>query len=160
MDLPRTLQELLVRTEIEKLNTRFAYLIDHGRSEEVPELFTEDGVYGRSTGERSAGREEIAESYRLRKERGPRTARHLFSNLHLTIESDRLARGKVVLTLFAEDGTPPHPAEVFLVADYDDIYERGEDGVWRYKERIITWLFTRPSARSPLALGASRAPGA
>lgn len=156
MDISAQLAELLVRTEIEKLNTRFAYLIDHDRSEEVADLFTEDGVYGRSTGERSTGRAEIAESYRLRRDRGPRTARHLFSNLLLEIESETRARGTVVLTLFARDGVPPHPAEVFLVADYDDIYERGSDGVWRYRERIITWLFTSPSGTSPLALGASQ----
>lgn len=148
------LQQLLIRSEIEQLNTRFAYLIDHERTEEVAALFTEDGVYGRSTGERSVGRAQISESYRLRKEHGPRTARHLFSNLHLEIESENRARGTVVLTLFAQDGLPPHPAEVFLVADYDDIYERGEDDVWRFKERIITWLFKQPSAKSPLALGA------
>lgn len=156
MDISAQLAELLVRTEIEKLNTRFAYLIDHDRSGEVAALFTEDGVYGRSTGERSTGRAEIAESYRLRRERGPRTARHLFSNLHLEIESETRARGTVALTLFARDGAPPHPAEVFLVADYDDIYERGDDGVWRYRQRIITWLFTSPSGTSPLALGASQ----
>lgn len=159
MERSQALRDLLIRTEIEKLNARFAYLIDHDRSDEVPSLFTEDGVYGRSTGERSVGREEIAESYRLRRNNGPRTARHIFSNLHLEVESENLVRGTVILTLFAEDGVPPHPAEVFLVADYDDIYECGADGVWRYRERIITWLFTRPSARSPLALGASRTAG-
>jgi len=155
-DPARQLQELLIRTEIDKLNIRFAYLIDHDRSGEVAELFTEDGIYGRSTGERSIGREEIGQSYRIRKEHGQRTARHLFSNLHLEFETDRRVRGTVVLTLFAHDGAPPHPAEVFLVADYDDIYQCGDDGIWRYQQRIVTWLFRQPSAKSPLALGAAR----
>lgn len=39
-----------VRPAIEALIAEFAYLIDHGRGSEVHELFTEDGIYGRSTG--------------------------------------------------------------------------------------------------------------
>jgi ketosteroid isomerase-like protein len=146
-------EELLLRLEIEKLNAEFAFLIDHDQSEGVPDLFTPDGVYGRSTGERSVGREAIRESYRKRSAHGQRTARHIFSNLRLTVESDDRVRGTVILTLFADDGPPPHPATPMLVADYDDIYERGPDGRWRYRERIITWLFRREGAASPLALG-------
>lgn len=150
-------QEMLLRLEIEALNAEFAYLIDHDQSEHVADLFTEDGVYGRSTGERSEGREAIRESYRLRAEHGKRTARHIFSNLRLAIECERRVRGTVILTLFAADGPPPHPAEPLLVADYDDIYELCDDGKWRYRERMISWLFKRERASSPLALGA-RAP--
>lgn len=150
-------EELLLRLEIERLNAEFAYLIDHDMSEGVADLFTEDGVYGRSTGERSTGREAIRESYRLRTAHGERTARHIFTNLRLDIESDTRVRGTVILTLFAQDGPPPHPALPMLVADYDDIYERAADGRWLYRERIITWLFRRENASSPLALGARAA---
>jgi hypothetical protein len=146
--------QLLIRLEIEALNAEFAYLIDHNRSEEVAALFTDDGVYGRSTGERSEGRSAIAESYRRRSAKGPRTARHIFSNLHLTYDSEHRIRGTVILTLYAENGLPPLPAEPMVIADYDDIYVLCEDGRWRYQERIITWLFVREGAASPLALGA------
>jgi ketosteroid isomerase-like protein len=145
--------ELLLRVEIDRLHAEFAYLIDHDLSEGVADLFTPDGVYGRSTGERSVGREAIRDSYRKRSAHGERTARHIFSNLRLTIESSNRVRGTVILTLFANDGPPPHPALPMLVADYDDIYERGPDGRWLYRERIITWLFRREGASSPLALG-------
>jgi ketosteroid isomerase-like protein len=143
----------LLRLDIEALNAEFAYLIDHYRSDAVADLFTEDGVYGRSTGEVSAGREAIRESYRRRSARGPRTARHIFTNLRLTVKSDGRVRGQAILLLFAGDGPPPLPAEPMIVADYDDIYERGADGRWRYRERIITWIFQRPDAKSPLQLG-------
>ncbi len=146
-------EELLTRLEIEELNAEFAYLIDHDLSEGVADLFTEDGSYGRATGERSAGRDAIRESYRRRTAHGARTARHIFTNLRLTVESDTRARGTVIMTLFAEDGAPPLPAEPMLVADYDDVYERGADGRWRYASRTITWLFRREGASSPLALG-------
>jgi ketosteroid isomerase-like protein len=152
-------EDLKLRIEIEALNAEFAYLIDHDQSEGVADLFTADGVYGRSTGERSEGREAIRQSYERRKAHGTRTARHIFSNLRITRESETRAHGTVILTLFAQDGPPPHPAEPMVVADYDDIYERGGDGKWRYKERLITWLFQRADARSPLDLGKSKADG-
>jgi uncharacterized protein (TIGR02246 family) len=150
--------QLLLRLEVEALNAEFAYLIDHDQSDKVADLFTEDGVYGRSTGERSAGREAIRESYRRRAQQGVRTARHIFTNLRIEIENERRARGTVILTLFADDGPPPLPANPMVVADYDDVYELCADGRWRYRERIITWLFTREGARSPLALGAAAKP--
>ena len=40
-----------------------------------------------------------------------------------------------------------------IVADYDDIYELCTDGRWRFAERVITWIFVREGASSPLQLG-------
>jgi hypothetical protein len=145
---------LLLRLEIEALNAEFAYLIDHDQSHDVADLFTEDGIYGRSSGARSTGRDAIRETYRLRKDRGVRTARHIFTNLRLTPIDDNRVRGSCILTLFAQDGPPPHPADPLVVADYDDLYQLCDDGRWRFKERIVTWIFAREGASSPLQLGA------
>ena len=147
---------LLLRLEIEALNAEFAYLIDHDRSAEVADLFTEDGIYGRSAGGSSVGREAIRDSYRRRKDAGIRTARHIFTNLRLTPLADGRVAGNCILLLFAQDGPPPHPADPMVVADYDDVYERGDDGRWRFKKRVITWIFARDGASSPLLLGASK----
>jgi hypothetical protein len=147
-------ERLLTRVELEALNAEFAYRIDNDRSAEVADLFTETGSYGRSTGERSIGREAIRAAYAGRKAAGPRTARHIFTNLRLTYESDTRVVGKSILTLFAEDGVPPHVAEVFLVADYDDIYVREPGGPWLFESRTITWLFMQKDGKvSPLPLG-------
>jgi hypothetical protein len=145
---------LFARLAIEELNAEFAYLIDHERSEQVANLFTAGGSYGRATGERSVGRDAIRAAYATRKRKGPRTARHIFTNLRLHFESDERALGTCIMTLFAEDGMPPHPAEPFLVADYDDVYVLCGDA-WRYESRTITWLFMRRDGKiSPLPLGA------
>ncbi len=147
-------EQLLSRLEIEALNAEFAYRIDHGRSAEVADLFTPNGSYGRATGERSTGREAIRAAYAQRADMGARTARHVFSNLRLTYTSDAEVVGQSILTLFAADGAPPHPAEVFLVADYDDVYRRDADGRWLFHARTITWLFVQKDGRcSPLPLG-------
>jgi SnoaL-like domain len=145
---------LLARLAIEELNAEFAYLIDHDLSDRVADLFTVDGSYGRATGERSVGRAAIRAAYASRKSKGPRTARHIFTNLRLQFDANERARGTSIMTLFAEDGMPPHPAEPFLVADYDDVYVLCGNK-WRYESRTITWLFMRRDGEiSPLPLGA------
>jgi uncharacterized protein (TIGR02246 family) len=151
----RRTEQLLARLAIEELNAEFAYLIDHEQSERVADLFTVDGSYGRSTGERSIGRDAIRRAYASRNAKGPRTARHIFTNLRLRFDARDRATGTCIMTLFAEDGAPPHVAEPFLVADYNDVYVLYEDN-WRYSARTITWLFMRRDGKvSPLPLGMS-----
>lgn len=153
--VPDRLERALIRTEIEALNVEFAYLIDHDLSDQVPELFTENGSYGRTSGERSTGREALRAVYAMRAARGARTARHLFTNLRLEFDSPDRVRGTVMLLLYAEDGTPPHPAEANLVSEYQDVYERGADGCWRYASRTVTTLFRhRDGKPMVLPLGA------
>jgi hypothetical protein len=146
---------LLARLAIEEPNVEFAYLIDHGQSGRVADLFTIDGSYGRSTGERTVGRDEIRRAYASRRAKGTRTTRHIFTNLRLEFQSPDPVSGACIMTLFAEEGDPPHVAEPFLVADYDDIYVLHE-GSWLYAARTITWLFRRRDGKvSPLPLGLS-----
>lgn len=155
---PDRATQLYIRAEIEELHAEFAYLVDHDRTDEVADLFTENGSYGRATGERSAGRDAIRRAYAARKAKGPRTARHIFTNLRLTYETADRVRAMSILTLFAADGAPPHVADPFLVADYDDVCERCADGRWRFASRTVTWLFVQRDGKvSPLPLGADRA---
>ena len=134
----------ILRLHIDALHSEFAWRIDRGDPATVFELFTLDGSYTRSTGESSHGHEQIRAAYATRTSLGPRTARHVFTNLRLyEIEKTR-AKGSCILTLFAEDGLPPRRAEPLLVADFDDEFECDLTGLWRYKKRLITWIFTRP----------------
>ncbi|WP_438391900.1 nuclear transport factor 2 family protein [Caballeronia sp. DA-9] len=144
-------EKALIRAELEQLNAEFAYLIDHDKSEQVADLFTEKGSYGRSSGERSTGRAAIRAAYAVRAQRGTRTARHIFTNLRLAYDGLDRVRGTTLLILFAEDGPPPHRAEPNLVSEYEDIYERGPDDVWRYASRLVTPLFLHPDSK-PLVL--------
>jgi hypothetical protein len=145
----------LARPAIEELNVEFACLIDHGQSEMVTDLFTFDGSYGGSTGERSVGRDEIRRPYASRGAKGPRTTRHTFMNLRLALQTPDRASGACIMTLFAEDGVSPNAAEPFLVADYNDIYGLHEHKR-PYASRLITWLFMRRDGKvPPLPLGLS-----
>ena len=144
-----------VRPAIEALIAEFAYLIDHGRGSEVHELFTEDGVYGRSTGDRSVGRDAVREAYRRRDQLPPRTTRHLFTNLRLDPGQSGQLKGTCLLTLYMGDGEPPLPPQPYLVSEYRDTYRLCDDGRWRFAERITTWLFAPAGAKTGLQLGSS-----
>jgi len=155
---PEAMDRLLTRLAIEELNVEFAYRVDHNLTDTVHELFTENGSYGRSSGERSTGREAIRAAYAGRREHGARTARHLFTNLHLVHESAHRVRGTTIMLLFAEDGAPPRPADALAVSDFEDVYERGDDGVWRYASRTIHSQFLATGRQTVLPLGRGATP--
>jgi hypothetical protein len=150
--MPDQQDALLARVAIESLIAEFAYLIDHNQTEKVADLFTEDGWYGREGGSRSVGRDAIRKSYAGRAARGERTARHIFTNLRLTMLSPTEADGICILLLFAADGAPPLPAEPMLVQDYKDTY-RKVDGCWLFASRETRSLFQASSFERVLTLG-------
>ena len=147
----------MIRLELEELNAEFAFRVDHGRTATVADLFTPDGSYGFADGARSRGRDEIRAAYAERDARGERTARHVFTNLRFALDGFRRASGAIILTLFADDGPPPRPAEVLAVCDFEDRYLLCDDGRWRYGSRTIRTLFgsDRPTAL-PLGGGAAQ----
>ncbi|MEQ8698297.1 MAG: nuclear transport factor 2 family protein [Bauldia litoralis] len=143
---------LLTRVAIDALIAEFAWRIDHGESASVAELFTEDGWYGREDGSRSVGRDAIRNAYAARAARGERTARHIFTNLRLTVDGPDRAHGTCILLLFAADGAPPHPAVPQLVQDYEDVYHR-IDGQWLFAQRGVRRLFVAEDFAPVLPLG-------
>jgi len=136
--------DVSIRAELEALNAEFAWLIDRSDSSLVAELFTEDGIYERSTGEASRGRAELRQAYAGRLANGPRTSRHIYTNFRFVQTSADTVAGTCILTLYAANGEPPLPAEPLLVADYDDEYALCADGRWRFALRKVTWVFRNP----------------
>ena len=143
---------LLIRAGIEDLIAEFAWRIDHDQSDTVADLFTEDGWYGREGGARSVGRDAIRKAYANRTGHGPRTARHIFTNLRLSQLSPDAASGTCILLLFAADGLPPLPATPILVQDYEDTYARIGDR-WLFASRRTVRLFVGEGFQPVLQLG-------
>lgn len=141
-----------IRFALQDLNAAYAYLLDHGRIDELVDLFTDDAVY--SHGERrSEGRRAIHAFFRARADAGVRTCRHLFTGLMVHIESESSARGSSVGTTFAFDGPPPvTPATPYLVADFDDVYRLCVDGKWRIAVRAIQRIFVAADNPGPIGL--------
>jgi SnoaL-like domain len=136
-----------VRIALLDLVHEFAYLVDFGPAETVADLFAEDGWYAWGD-KRSVGRDAIRETYRQRAARGMRTARHLCTNLRISMVGDHEARGQSIWLIFAEDGPPPHAAVPLLVADVHDVYVR-RDGRWLFRSRQLDDVFVAPD-RTPV----------
>lgn len=144
------IERLKIRVAIEDLNTAFTYHLDHNEIDALLDLFVDDVYY--THGERaSRGKAELAEVFRRRSAAGPRTSRHLYSGLKLEIENADRARGTSVCVTFGQYGLPPiEPAIPTLVADFDDVYVRCDDGRWRFKERHIRRIFVDPGNTGPV----------
>jgi hypothetical protein len=136
---------------IHQLVSDFAFSIDMENGERTAELFTEDGWY-ESDSRRSAGREAIREAYRRRAARGPRTSRHIFTNLRIERLDKNSYRGTALMLLFARDGYPPAPPHPLLVADVHDVYV--VDGITaRLRSRRLESIFADESSAPVLPLG-------
>jgi len=144
------LDRLKIRVALEDLNTAFCYHLDHNDVDALLELFIDDVYY--THGSRvSHGKAELEQVFRSRSATNPRTSRHLYSGLKLTIESATHARGTSVSLTFGQYGEPPlSPAIPTLVADFVDEYVCGDDGQWRFKERHIHRIFVAPDNTGPL----------
>ena len=143
------LARLADRLAIEALNADFAYHLDRGEVEPMLDLFTPDADY--SNGPRhSNGIEEIAAFFRSRTAQGVRTARHMGTGLRISFESDHEASATSVWLSFAQNAAPPINYSIpFLVADFIDRYQRGQDGKWRIASRQIVPIFRDPNGVPP-----------
>jgi ketosteroid isomerase-like protein len=144
------LERLEIRAALEDLNTSFTYCLDHDDIDGLVDLFTADALYTHGP-RRSEGRAAIDDVFRRRAAGGPRTARHLYSGLRLDIESRTQAKGTSVCMTFAKNGVAPiAPAVPILVADFNDVYARGDDGRWRIRERHIVRIFVDDTDTKPV----------
>ena len=143
-----------IRLALQDLNAAFTYLLDHDKTDDLVDLFTEDAVY--THGERrSEGRTAIRMLFAARSAIGVRTTRHVSSGLILHIDGESSARGTSVCLTFAYDGAPPiTPATPYLVADFDDAYRLCADGRWRIAARDIRRIFA--AAGNPGPMGVAR----
>jgi ketosteroid isomerase-like protein len=144
------LERLEIRVALEELNTAFCYHLDHNEVEALLDLFTDDVFYTHGP-RHTRGKAELEQVFRSRTATTPRTARLMYSGLKLELESAARARGTSVCLTFAQNGEPPlAPAIPILVADFEDLYERGVDGRWRFRERHIKRIFVDSPASVPV----------
>ena len=133
--------QLMIRQEIEALTIEFWYQVDVHMGRTAHDFFVEAGTF-RVADRIFANREEIRAFYEWRATRGVRTARHIVSNLRVTVESETRASAISFMTLYVADGAPVLPARAPVqVADVTDVLERGTDGKWRYVSRVLEPIF-------------------
>ena len=131
----------LIIQEITSLLARHWHDVDRNWGRNAHNDYVAEGSYTTSQRQRT-GREAIKEFYTGRHDRGERVARHLISNLHVTVHDANSASAIWVLSLHAADGAPIHPSKpAIMVADVADELVRDNDGTWKYRSRTITPLF-------------------
>jgi hypothetical protein len=141
-----------LREELATLVTALWYDIDHGDGAGASRYFTPDAEL-RHEDATFRGTAEIDAAYRARAARGPRTARHVASNLHLVEVGERSVRAVSTLVLFADDGEAPRPATTpALIADVWDRFEL-RDGAWLIGARWIRHAFVAPTTDLALPVG-------
>ncbi|MFD8818251.1 nuclear transport factor 2 family protein [Streptomyces sp. NPDC059627] len=111
----------------------YAHAIDAGRTEAIPDLFTEDGVAeitGQGTFE---GREAIGKAYAAFTPQAPQL--HLVGNTILTSPpgDEVTASSNLVFFVRGEEGWA-----VQLVGTYEDTLVRVGD-VWKFRRRVTTF---------------------
>jgi len=137
---------------IQELVNEFARRVDHDAAVDNELLFTAD-AYFEYDGRSNCGRADIRAAYDMRRARGERTARHVFSNLTVYRDTDDLLRGRSIMLLFGADGPAPIGfASPIVVADVEDVYER-VDSAWLFARRVITPIFVEADRPAVLPLG-------
>jgi hypothetical protein len=145
MEQPFVTVDYQTRAEIEEIIHLHAWLLDHGRGEEIVELYTSDGVM-LGVGPDRIGRAGVLDYAKARKP--SRTARHVCSNLRVQQVDSEHATSTFMIALFRSDDRPPLDATPIALADINDAYSRCEDGRWRIAERRIAIVFEAPAHRA------------
>lgn len=134
------------RLAIEELNAWFCHCLDTQQYDSLGEVLTPDVHY--TSGPRTLiGLDTVITQFTTRAQQTlPRTTRHLQSGLRLQFDADGLtAHGLSVAVNYAAHGEAPADSLTpFVVADFTDTYQRGQDDRWRIKTRIITPILRNP----------------
>lgn len=134
---------------VQSLVAAYFQRTDRPGPELVASLFAEDGllVLGPLKLEgRSAIAAFFAERNRSQAEVG-RLTRHLPGLLELQGVSPDRIKGRSTVVVYAGTGAVPLPAgSPSTICDFDDVYVRQADGVWRFERRTAAVIFTGAGA--------------
>lgn len=148
-ELAARLAEVEDRLAIRELAARFYFEVDNRDLAAVGDLFTTDASFGtKDGGIRATGRDTILGA--LDKRFAVLGATNHVAHDHVVwFESATRARG--LMSAHAEMWRNER-AEITALR-YDDVYEKGADGLWRFAERVLSYMYYLPLAEYASALG-------
>jgi len=147
--LEARLAEVEDRLAIQELVSRFYFEVDNRDLQAVGELFTPEGRFGTKDGVMGAtGRDAILRTLDQRFTVLGAT-NHISHDHVIWFESATRARG--LLSAHAELWRNER-AEITALR-YDDLYEKAGDGLWRFSERLLSYMYYLPVADYAAALG-------
>jgi ketosteroid isomerase-like protein len=134
---------------IRDLTARYNFAIDNRDLASVGLLFTDKASFGSKDGAmRATGVPDILQQFELRF--SVLGATNHFAHDHVIwFESARRARGQ--LSVHAEVWRKEKP--MLTALRYDDVYEKSEDGLWRFSERLLSFFYYLDVADYPSAMG-------
>jgi hypothetical protein len=143
------MKDVPCRSAIEQLQAEFFWKIDRRDAADIADLFTEDGrliipdlANGMKTTITVAGRAALTKQWADRPK--DLVSRHVFTNLHVVAISGTEASGRCIGLGFRHTGPGLGLPQPVIVNDQDDLYARGDDGLWRFREKRITVTFIAP----------------
>lgn len=128
---------------------RFADAVDWRQPHAIAELFTEDAVFRPGRPEMH-GRPAILAFYEARLTDPRRVARHLWSNVELTAETETRVRIRAVLTNYIFEPKVSETELQMWVGNLQAHCRHGTDGRWRFAEHFYDRLY---AVRLPLEPG-------
>ena len=152
--LERRIQRLEDRVELGELIARYALVMDNRDLPAMPDLFTADAVIRSQDGVINvAGRDAVVAMFRERfKVLGP--SNHFSHDRILTFDEGDIDRVTGVVLSHAE---MHRKGQAMLAAiRYHDTFQR-DAGRWRFRERVLTFMYYVPTAEYLDALGAGLA---
>ncbi|CAE6959416.1 nuclear transport factor 2 family protein [Paraburkholderia domus] len=139
-------EEINTRCAIDALNADFVWALDGGHTDRLDAIFAPNATYVSGT-RKLEGLDAIREFFEQRQTATQRSTRHMYSGLRVEKVDGKIARGTSVWLSFAANSPiPTDEVNIYMVADFHDLYEAGEDGRWRILERRIQGVFRNPAA--------------
>jgi ketosteroid isomerase-like protein len=139
---------LLDRVAIDSVIDTYFYNLDHGHTDKLSALYTDDGIMAVEGQGDIKGHAAIDEYYSHRA--ADHITRHVVTNLYIEFIDANHAHAIHTLTYYLGQGAGPFPATPTGVADYVEDLRREANGQWRFTYRKPTPIFGfRPKAATP-----------
>jgi len=136
---PPTAVDPAVESELHRLITEHAWILDRGNILDLPGLYTDDGVL-LGLEQPLQGRDQIQAWSQKRAALTTRTSRHVHANVRFQHVAEDVVHGTLVTLLFRHEGNGLGSSTPLSVSDYDDTYQRVE-GRWLLRRREMTRVF-------------------
>lgn len=135
-----------IRCEIEALIFEHAWMLDHHQSNQLADLYTDDGRLT-GIGPDRVGHEAIASYGSDRAKMTERKARHVCTNIRLLKDGPKRIRSLCTITLFRSDGDEMGTADPVALADAEDVFVLCDDDRWRFESRHLILTFESEAHR-------------
>jgi len=130
-----------VRSALGELVIEFNWKLDHAEPAGFSNLFEPEGVF--ITAQGSVEGSDALDAFAVKRTAMDRTSRSVLSNHRLVALSPDVVEGTVLVTLYMHDGIGVGVPVPHSVSEYRDVYAKGSDGAWRFRERRSTSVFAR-----------------